>query len=1348
MSLTRIRLALSLVAIGWLAFVVSGCTAEAGGIVDPNIDNRSDPLSISSADLGPYRAGVFTSDQLRANGGEQPHFWSMDEANALKLESLGLSLVGFSFVRSNPAANPPQAFQVISKSISGEVRISIPSALQPGNHRVTFIAEDASFPVRKSSTREVTIAIENSGGSVPNLPPVFTSVLDPAKLYHQVGTQYTATFTAVDPDGDAMIFDIDVPPSQGIVNFTQINANTIEFTWDGMTLNTQGNAETYNLTIGVTDQVNAKVTYPFCVVVDTPPTGAPCNQPPAFVNVVNLQQLPPAQQNVPYTFTVLARDQDSVPNEVILTLQQAPGGMTIDSTSYYLTSSNQRLTAFDHSVTPPVLFNPAQSVASSGGTITWLPTSADTIGTKNLTVRVDDQSGNTVDVQLLVDLQPGPPVPSNVRVALGNQHSSGSNQQWSFLQNAELMDPNIPSPTTGPVFEYQDGYFANGSSRLALTGPKHNLRTGGNIPHEVRLNSSYAYIQIPTFKAANPADPTREISIAARLYHHTIDEVNVIPTGSADVIVVYDSAGYAQLFDFGVNIHEEIHVPHRIASFVGGPSWNSADAFPMFVVTAEDGSKAWICRIDHRNQPNGTTANLKMVEVMPPAGVTIRHTTMNLIGTSNGAGSIYNLYFVGANATGQALYTAPIRNASAGVINAVQQTLEAGTGTTPSTMLFSEYVAVSGDGSAIAIVGGNDMTTSIGGGFPSPAPNPRLWRDIWLVDGKVGPGTSPNPTNRVTLYELATNGSISAQQPASTANDWRLIEVFDQYNTYQMDYVGAADTGGHDRRVLFGETVSAPNTTAVGHSLSYDGDLVAYVVNETNAGNADSTTENVHDEVYVASTRADAHTQLVRVTANNGISSGTDLAGSKMDQDSAFNINMGVCTGLFFPMMSGDDLRNRRLVFTFGYYTSPITIGPTNFDTPREQCTNVYTAEFTVGAPGAGYALTHESTADRSNGYANAAAAHSSGFLVPDADITGRTHRVILGTAEGADGNQGVLTMVVLGGTGLGAPTTGAPNLVLDPVARLFHLDLTSPNSAVSASTGTIQPTLDNTGSPISIFEVDKDRVHKSSGRETEAPYNTTTQTGFRYPHISHLFRSTPGPAHSYFQANSLTTIQNRLFVICTPNTGVDAIYVVPGAVPSSVEPSFNLSIVSTPGRIQDMEISWDAESVAMWRTILPATPATFQATPGYWFGSVYRDCDIYLMPFVSHSRSLVQSGGNPPAAVRAQVTSNTDLSRTGIWVDTSSLTSVGGATTFTRAFWFAFGGTGTANGSFRDAGMLTRTIAVEIPTTQVQSSAGPPPVFETVPNPNQSATVQPFSSVDSTQTAGAVNFFMAGKRP
>jgi Bacterial Ig domain len=110
----------------------------------------------------------------------------------------------------------------------------LPGAGQTGNRMVTFHATDAGTPMA-SATLDVTISV----GAVTNRPPVLAAIGD-----QQVdpGATLALTFSATDPDADALSFDLQPLPSGAVLTGSQLD-------WTP----SAGQVGSYPVTVTVTD---------------------------------------------------------------------------------------------------------------------------------------------------------------------------------------------------------------------------------------------------------------------------------------------------------------------------------------------------------------------------------------------------------------------------------------------------------------------------------------------------------------------------------------------------------------------------------------------------------------------------------------------------------------------------------------------------------------------------------------------------------------------------------------------------------------------------------------------------------------------------------------------------------------------------------------------------------------------------------------------------------------------------------------------------------------------------------------------------------------------------------------
>jgi hypothetical protein len=886
---------------------------------------------------------------------------------------------------------------------------------------------------------------------------------------------------------------------------------------------------------------------------------------------------------------------------------------------------------------PGTLPGSTMVVNPGNGLIQWVPDASHVTPTGQpghlVTLVADNGSCDPSEQSFFVVVSAGSLPPSSIRVVASG--ISGSNPSRSYDRTIGLVDPNLPGTVTG-VPGLANVTFLNGSPRFAMTGQKHSLRLGAGLPHEVNLNTTTVYIQTPTYTAVPPTTSGSNTSASARLYHFTNTEDATNITGTVDAIFAVDTYGTVQTFAFGANIHEEIYVPSNFSSH------------PRFVVTAANGKRMWFCRIDRVAYTGGvtTTGNMLTVDLsgVLTANEEVMHQSVTLAGID---------YWFGVRDTvtdACRLFRVPT-DAGAGNDPVAVEVPVPGLG---ASGMMSSYFARSGNGNRIAFVGGDDMSAGIN--TPNaPVALAGLWRDIWVINGPA------RTVSRATNFEL--------RRPAAGPNV-RLIEVFESSSIDAHDFSANAanDDGGNDNRVIFGTTSTGGNSTHVGHTLNYDGSLVAFVVIETNEGSGDGSSDALRDEVYVAGVNtsgARSGHDVIRVTASPAAGAGSDQAGTRIatPAQNGFGVNMGTCTGLAFPLRGSSAGRDSRLFFAYGRNVG----GSLN-----EYGQQLYSAEFTVNGTND---IQHVSTAHRQTG----APAAANGFEIANpAD----DKSMFLASYESGSsaGNQGFLFFVHLSGT-TGGPASG-------DTAQLKYVDLTVANSAIVANgVGTLRPVLDAQGAPVNAYVLDSDRTVLGSGFRGTGPFGSSPPgSPVQVPVISDMFASIPGPASS-------SNIEGVGFFVGI-NGASENLYQFSLLDPAG-NPAANITRLSSPGRIHRIHVAASGTSVSVIRGAVDA------AFPEHRYSTSLNNCDIFVVPSVSAAYQAVIAGGGTPA-VAMQVPAGTFVSSTVQWVDTTSL-GLGGQTSF--ELWYAQGGS-TQNGLLVESTMNMRRSGVNPAAGSVAASS------------------------------------------
>lgn len=951
----------------------------------------------------------------------------------------------------------------------------------------------------------------------------------------------------------------------------------------------------YCVKVQVTDSINPPTPYGFAIEASQTGTG-PNPAQPARITTPPVQN---AKQGVQYTYNPAV---NAGAGTVIWSLLAAPPAGTLPGSTMQINPATGRVTW-----TP------------DGSHVTTPPAAPHTV-----TIQANNNSCTPTTQTFTIAVTPGSLPPSDIRVVVSGV--SGASAVQSFNRSVSTIDPNIPdvpNTVTGAA-----GQFRNSSVRLAMTGPKHSLRMGAGEPREVNLNSSSVYIQCPQYPATDPATMTPGSVASCRLYHFTDAETAGAPTGSSDQIMAVDTFGTVQLYAFGVNIHEEIYVPSNFASH------------PRFVVTGDDGKGMWLCRVDRVNYTGGLTTTGRMLTVdlsALTATEVVMHTTVTLAGQDywfavrdiiSGAGRIFRVPTDGTAGADPVAVTVSVPGM-------------------PATALISQYFARSGNGNRAAFVAGSNMADGITHATPDTA-LVGLWRDIWVIDG---------PSRTITR---ATN--FQNNRP-TVGPDIRLIEVFDSSpGTYGAlaDFAAANsnDAGGHDNRTIFGFTTTEGNTTHVGHTINFDGTLVACVVIESNAGSGDGapTAFGLRDEVYVAgvdTAGATAGHDVIRVTAANPVPAlPATNPGGRIATGNHFELNMGTVTGLMFPARSSNAGKDRRLFFTYGRASGPTGV-------LREFGQHMFAAEFTVSGTSP---ITHVSTMNRNDPTPPAAG----GWDGPD-PVSGLS--MYVGTYESAAGH--LIVMYLQGSSG--APVAGA-------ATEWCYVNMNIANAAVAPAVGTIAPYKDPAGAAIQAMRLDDSRTFWGSGFQGNAPFGQ----GSAAPQVATLASMSaciPGPA-------TIGDIEGLSFITCRTGTN-ENVYLISLSDPVTT-PVLNITGLTAAGRVNYINPSADGLSVGIHygTSTVPA--------PDVYSGTTVLDDTVVIVPSVA-THATAALGGTPLTAPSIVPPGGSYVSVSGQMVNTTSL-GVGGQPSYD--YWYAVGSTNTTTAAPESTLTLVRVLVDPIGNT------------------------------------------------
>lgn len=209
----------------------------------------------------------------------------------------------------------------------------------------------------------ITVEASNSPPTITGTPPTTATV----------GTQYSFTPTANDPDGDTLTFSIENPPSWATFSTTTGRLSGTP---------SASNVGTFsNIRISVSDGQATAQLAAFSIVVSEPPNRAPTitGTPPTVVT-----------PGTPYSFTPTANDADG--DELTFSIVNAPSWATFDESTGRLsgtpgagdvgTTSGIVITVSDGEASRSLAaFSvTVQAVATGSATVTWSPPTTNTDG--------------------------------------------------------------------------------------------------------------------------------------------------------------------------------------------------------------------------------------------------------------------------------------------------------------------------------------------------------------------------------------------------------------------------------------------------------------------------------------------------------------------------------------------------------------------------------------------------------------------------------------------------------------------------------------------------------------------------------------------------------------------------------------------------------------------------------------------------------------------------------------------------------------------------------------------------------------------------------------------------------
>ncbi|HVJ61263.1 MAG TPA: putative Ig domain-containing protein, partial [Tahibacter sp.] len=511
--------------------------------------------------LPPNRAPVFTSTPVIAAEVAADYAYSVTASDPDSADTLSYTLV------SGPAGLTLDANHVVRWR---------PLLAQVGTHTVSLKVTDNGSP-SLSATQSFDIVV-----SVPanNAPPSVTS--EPANTA-TIGTVYAYDVIATDPDGDALSYTLSQLPNGMTVNATG------ELRWTPIA----AQAGTHEIALVVADGRGGTATQSWPISVSSAGGG---NRPPTITSAPGTN----ASVGTLYQYDVDATDADG--DTLVYSLVQAPGGMTIDTTT---------------------------------GLVAWTPSAA---GTVAVAVRVDD--GNGAGIVQTYTL--------NVRAAGANRLPTITSAPPASARVGRVFAYDIAaSDADGDALTYTLQQSPSGMTIDAAGLVRWTPTATGSVPVTVRVADAQGYaeqIWTITVVAANaPLDVTLTVTptsvnggdpIVVRVVTEgsgggltataTLDgtPVTVNPNGDTTLtapttpgvhtIAVTVSDGVASTpasVDFGVADPNDTAAPVVV---IGSPADGSEITQPVDVRgTVSDASlQSWVLAVRAANTPDAPTTIL------------------------------------------------------------------------------------------------------------------------------------------------------------------------------------------------------------------------------------------------------------------------------------------------------------------------------------------------------------------------------------------------------------------------------------------------------------------------------------------------------------------------------------------------------------------------------------------------------------------------------------------------------------------------------------------------------------------------------------------------------------------
>jgi hypothetical protein len=482
----------------------------------------------------------------------------------------------------------------------------------------------------------------------------------------------------------------------------------------------------------------------------------------------------------------------------------------------------------------------------------------------------------------------------------------------SYVRTIRKYDPALNMQT--PYADLQGRYMYNGSYFLAPSGTHHYPSPVQNITTSFReANSIFAHFVLPEFTRTYtpavavgvPTPPPVSKPVSGKLFHCTSQESGTSgpsTTGLQDAFFAVYSNGQVDEFDTGkVPVHEEIHIHPQFSQF------------PYFAVVHDNATpRIFVCRCDGEawGASGGKTEELILTGV---TGI-IRHLSLKFCGnylyftTNNG-----NVWRSQVDATSP---TATALNWPAGFTHSY----------------ISDELAVSGDGTTLAFVAGDGKLRF---GNPTQAPPAYSTHNVFAV-----------------LSAHQGNGNIIPVTDWAAAGAPRQIMMWDLDSPAGANKTyGSANLvdGGNDRRIFmagvnpFSSGSNGTNLPGADVILSADGQLCAFVTRE--------------DRDFVDGTQPAAVVYYLYVArvgqGTNKMSRINSASGNNFGIGAAFDRDMTIVPGMWFPKKATNAGMNTRLVFTVATVAGAGTAG---------QNQHVFTADIQLTGTGIGTPIIHNRT--------------------------------------------------------------------------------------------------------------------------------------------------------------------------------------------------------------------------------------------------------------------------------------------------------------------------------------------------------------------------------------------------